>query len=62
MLRLGPRSYCREGFKKLAIRTVPCLYIYALMLIAVKILIFIKLTPLFMVKIQGSKINCTYPH
>jgi len=24
MLRLGPRSPCREGFKKLAILTVPC--------------------------------------
>jgi len=36
MLRLGPRSSCREGFKKLDILTVPCLYIYALMLFAVK--------------------------
>jgi len=31
MLRLGPRSICREGFKKLDILTVPCLYIYTLM-------------------------------
>jgi len=38
MLRLGSRSYYREGFKKLDILTVPCLYIYALMLLAVKYL------------------------
>jgi len=36
MMSLGPRSSCREGFKKLDIVTVPCLYIYALMLFAVK--------------------------
>ena len=36
MLRLGPRSSCREGFKKLDILTTPCLHIYALMLFAVK--------------------------
>jgi hypothetical protein len=36
ILRLGPRSSCREGFKKLDILTVPCLYIYALMLFVVK--------------------------
>jgi hypothetical protein len=36
MLRLGPRSSCREGFKKLDILTVPCLYIYVLMLFVVK--------------------------
>jgi len=36
MLRLGTRSPCREGFKKLDILTVPCLYIYMLMLFAVK--------------------------
>jgi hypothetical protein len=35
MLRLGPRSSCRECFKKLDILAVPCLYIYALMLFAV---------------------------
>jgi hypothetical protein len=36
MLRLGLRSPSREGFKKLDILTVPCLYIYALMLFVVK--------------------------
>jgi len=36
MLRLGPRSSCRDGFKNLDILTVPCLYIYALMLFAIK--------------------------
>jgi len=36
MLRLVPRNFCREGFKKLDILTIPCLYIYALMLFAVK--------------------------
>jgi len=36
MLRLGPRSLCREGFGKLDILTVPCVYIYGLMLFAVK--------------------------
>jgi hypothetical protein len=36
MLRLGPRSSSREGFKKLDILTVPSLYIYALMLFVVK--------------------------
>jgi hypothetical protein len=35
MLRLGPRSSCREVFKKLDVLTVPCLYIYALMLFVV---------------------------
>jgi hypothetical protein len=34
--RLGPRSSCREGFQKLDILTVPCLYTYVLMLFAVK--------------------------
>ena len=36
MLRLGPGSSYSEGFKKLDILTVPCLYIYALTLFAVK--------------------------
>jgi len=36
MLGLGPRSSCREGFTKLDILRVPCLYIYALILFAVK--------------------------
>jgi hypothetical protein len=36
MLRLGPRSSCREGFKKLGILTVPCLYMYTIMLFVVK--------------------------
>jgi hypothetical protein len=36
MLRLGPRSSCREDFKKLDILRVPCLYIYAFVLFSVK--------------------------
>jgi len=36
MLRLGPRSSCREGFTKLDTPRVPCLYIYALMSFVVK--------------------------
>jgi hypothetical protein len=36
MMRLGPRSSCREGLKKLDTLTVPCLYIYVLMLFLVK--------------------------
>jgi hypothetical protein len=36
MLRPGPRSSCREGWKKLVVLGVPCLYICALMLFAVK--------------------------
>jgi hypothetical protein len=36
MLRLGPRSSCREGFKKLNTLRVPCLYVYVLMLFVVK--------------------------
>jgi hypothetical protein len=37
LLRLGPRSAYGEGFKKLYILKLPCFYIYALMLFAVKI-------------------------
>jgi len=36
LLRLGPRSAGGEDFQKLDIHTVPCLYICALMLFAVK--------------------------
>jgi hypothetical protein len=36
LLRLGPRIFCREGFKEFDIPTVPCLYHYDLMLFAVK--------------------------
>jgi hypothetical protein len=58
MLILGPR---REAVsKKFDILKLPCLHIYALMLLAVKILIFVNLTPLFMLCIQGSKINYLY--
>jgi hypothetical protein len=38
MFRLGRGSPCRKGLKKLDILTVPCLYICALMVFAVKIL------------------------
>jgi hypothetical protein len=36
MLRLGQRSSCRQGFKKLGTLTVSCLYIYDFMLFVVK--------------------------
>jgi hypothetical protein len=36
ILRLGPRSSFREEFQKVNTLTVPCLYIYALLLFAVK--------------------------
>jgi hypothetical protein len=36
MLKLDPRSSCREGFENWDILTVPCLYIYVLMWFAVK--------------------------
>ena len=48
MLRLGPRSSCREGLKKLDVLAFSSLYIYVLMLFTVKNL-NIQLTPLFMV-------------
>jgi hypothetical protein len=36
MLRLGPRSSRREGFKTVDILRVPCLHIYVLVLFVVK--------------------------
>jgi hypothetical protein len=36
MLDLGPRSSCRDGFKILDILTVPSLYIFALIMFAVR--------------------------
>jgi hypothetical protein len=36
MLRLGPRSSCKEGFKSMGILTVSCLYIYAMMMFVVR--------------------------
>jgi hypothetical protein len=36
MLRLGPRSSCKEGVKGMGILTVPCLYIYAMMMFIVR--------------------------
>ena len=60
MLRLGPGSSCRDGCRRLDILTAPCLYIYGLMLFAIKNINFIKLTPLFMICIQGSKTKCIY--
>ena len=48
--KMGPRSSCKEGFKKLDILTVPCLNIFMTWChFQLKILTFIKLTPLFMV-------------
>jgi hypothetical protein len=48
MVRLCPRSSCRQGFKKFDILTTPCLYIYGLMLFAVTNPHFYQ-TPLLMV-------------
>jgi hypothetical protein len=36
MLGLGPRSFCRDGFKKLVIPMVPSLYIFALITFVVR--------------------------
>ena len=36
ILKLGPRSSFRVSLKKLDILTVPCLYVYTLMLLAIK--------------------------
>jgi len=60
MVRLGPRSSCREGFKNLDIHTVPCLYIYVLILFAVKNPHIYQTNTSVLVRIQGSKINCIY--
>jgi len=30
LLRLGPKSFCKEGFKEFDILTVPCIYHYYL--------------------------------
>jgi hypothetical protein len=60
MLRLGPRSSCREGLKKMGILTVPCLYIYVLMLFVIKNPKFYQTKPQFMAGILGNKINCMY--
>jgi hypothetical protein len=58
-LRLRLRGSCREVLKKylkfLVYIFMPWCYLLS------KILIFIKLTLLFWVRTQGSKINCTYP-
>jgi hypothetical protein len=36
LLRQGPRSSCREGFRKMGILTAPCLYIYAMIMFVIK--------------------------
>jgi hypothetical protein len=60
MLRLGPRSSCREGLKKLDILTVPCLYIYALMLFAVKNPNIYQTNSSVHGRIQSNKIHYMY--
>jgi hypothetical protein len=36
MLKMGPRSSCREVFRELGILTVPCLYIYAIVMFVIE--------------------------
>jgi hypothetical protein len=36
LLRQGPRGSCREGFRKMGILTVPCLYIYTIILFVIR--------------------------
>jgi hypothetical protein len=60
MLRLGPRSSCREGFKKLDILTVPCFYIYVLMLFVAKNPKNYETNNSVHAGIVGNKINCMY--
>jgi hypothetical protein len=60
MLRLGPRSSCWEGFKKLDILTVPCFYIYVLMLFVAKNPKNYQTNTSVHAGILGNNINCMY--